>query len=145
MAISKRCSGRAFGEHFKRMRTVVESVPMINRRHARAAIALIAAYAVALQTILLLLAIPVAGAAGLAAQPICAAGGSGSVPVDHARDCLGACLTGCCGGATAVPPAGVAVVVAPQAASARAVTLAHVVSLQPPATGAHRSRAPPRA
>ena len=39
---------------------------MSNRRHARATIALIAAYAVALQTILLALVTPVAGTAAFA-------------------------------------------------------------------------------
>jgi len=121
---------------------------MSNSRHARAAIALIAAYALALQTILLALGMPVAGPAAFAAQPICAASaglGTGSVPADYARDCLTACLAGSCGGATVLPPPRAALVVAPQATPMRVATMARVSSLRPPVTGAHRSRAPPRA
>jgi len=122
---------------------------MMIRRHVRAAIALIAAYAVALQTILLALVLPVAGTAAFAAQPVCAASGTagtGSVPAGHARDCLAACLTGCCGGASAVPPPAAAMIaLAPQAAPAPASKLKRVATLRPPVTGAHRSRAPPRA
>jgi hypothetical protein len=121
---------------------------MSNWRHARAGIALIAAYAVALQTILLTLGIPPAGTAAFAAQPICAASGaagSGPGPADPAHDCLTACLTGCCGGATAASPLRAAIVVAPYAASTGAIVKARVCALQPPVTGGHRSRAPPRA
>jgi len=121
---------------------------MSNWRDARAAIALIVAYAVALQTILLTLGIPVAGTTAFAAQPICAASaglGTGSVPADHARDCLTACLTGSCGGATAAPALRAAPVVAPQAAAPHAAMMARVLFSQTHVTGAHRSRAPPRA
>ena len=120
---------------------------MVIRRHARTAIALVAAYAVALQTILLALVLPAAGTAAFAAQPICAASeavGTGSVPAGHAHDCLATCLTGCCGTASAAPPIA-AIVLAPQAAPAPASTLKRVATLRPLATGAHRSRAPPRA
>ena len=120
---------------------------MINRRQVRAAIALIAAYAVALQTILLVLAVPLPATAAFAARPICAASArlaTGSVPADHPRDCLVACLTGCCGGASALPPLRAANVVTPQAARAHAPPIVRVLSLPPPVTGAHRSRAPPR-
>ena len=121
---------------------------MSNWRHARAAIALIAAYAVALQAILLALGTLVDGAAAFAAQPICAASaglGTGSVPADHARDCLTACLTGTCGGATALPPFRAAPVMALQAALPHSAALARVPLLRTRVTGAHRSRAPPRA
>ena len=120
---------------------------MNNRRKARVVVALIAAYAVALQTILLVLAIPVAGPAALAAQPICAtnaAQGTGSVPAGHTRDCLTACLTGCCGGATTVPPVRAVIAFEPQVTSAHAAVPARQSTLLPPVTGSHRSRAPPR-
>ena len=93
-----------------------------------AAIALAAAYALALQTMLLVLGGATVGGAmiggalaatdNLAAVPICShAGGSGSgglppnqlppdqLPPDHGRDCLAACLTGCCCGVAAIPTA----------------------------------------
>ena len=79
------------------------------RRYVRATVALIAAYAVALQTILLVFAGAVPGATQFAATPICSAigtAGTGSVPPGHSQDCLAACLTGCCCGAAAVPVPG---------------------------------------
>jgi hypothetical protein len=114
-------------------------------RFARMAVALIAAYAVALQTILLVLMIPVAGSAAFAAQPIClsSAVGSGSAPNGHAHDCLGACLTGCCCGTTVLPTPGPAVGYRPERALPVVAALQQVPRSQLGATGAHRSRAPP--
>jgi hypothetical protein len=114
------------------------------RRQARTAVALIAAYAVALQTILLVLAAPIAGPAAFAAQPICSHSvGTGSAPTGHAGNCLGACLTGCCCGTTVLPTPGFAVAFAPERALPAALTLEPVSTPQLRVTGAHRSRAPP--
>lgn len=108
--------------------------------------ALVAAYAVALQTILLVFGGPIAGAADHAAQPICShfgVGGNGSAPAGLGHDCLAACLTGCCCGAIAVPAPGAAVASAPESAQTVAVAVAGAPILRLSATGAHRSRAPP--
>jgi hypothetical protein len=117
------------------------------RHSARAAVALAAAYAVALQTILLVFGGPVTGAAHFAAQPICSYfGDSGPAPAGPGHDCLEACLTGCCCGAVAVPLPGVAGIAAPmrvQRVGAAVAVAAPTVRLT--ATGAHRSRAPPPA
>jgi hypothetical protein len=119
---------------------------MSTQRHIRATVALVAAYAVALQTILLVFAGAAPGATSFAATPICSSvgtAGTGSVPPGHSQDCLTACLTGCCCGAAAVPVPGTTVAYVP--GSARAATAAIEVSatIRPGATAAHRSRAPP--
>jgi hypothetical protein len=115
------------------------------RRYARAAVALIAAYAVALQTILLVFAAPIAGAAALAAQPICSHGAAatGSAPNGRAHDCLGACLTGCCCGTTVLPTPGLAVAYAPVRGLPVVAAVAPVSASSLSVTAAHRSRAPP--
>ena len=116
------------------------------RRHVRAAVALIAAYAVALQTILLVFAGTVPGATSFAATPICSSfgtAGTGSVPPGHSQDCLTACLTGCCCGATALPVPGATVAYAPQPAQAVAAAIEAAATTRPGVTAAHRSRAPP--
>jgi hypothetical protein len=116
------------------------------RRYARAAMALIAAYAVALQMILLALVGPMAGATQFAAQPICSAigtAGTGSVPAGHSQDCLAACLTGCCCGATAVPVPGTNVAYTPEPAQTVTATIETAVTMRPGIDAAHRSRAPP--
>lgn len=118
---------------------------MTNRRYARAAVALIAAYAVALQAILLVFTVPIVGASTFAAQPIClnSAAGAGSVPNDHARDCLGACLTGCCCATTVLATPGPAVAYAPERARSVIAAIAPVSTPPLSVTAAHRSRAPP--
>src|ERR1700730_1119773 len=81
------------------------------RHHARALVALAAAYAVALQAILLAVGAPIAGAGEFTALPICsvlgsvlgsalgsALGAGHSAPADRGHDCLGPCLAGCCCG-----------------------------------------------
>jgi hypothetical protein len=115
------------------------------RQYVRAAVALIAAYAVALQTILLVLTVPIAGTAAFAAQPICSHGAAttGSAPNGHAHDCLGACLTGCCCGTTVLPTPEAAVACAPQRAPSVVAVIAPVSTLPLSVTAAHRSRAPP--
>ncbi len=120
---------------------------MRTRYYARAVVALVAAYAVALQAILLVLGGPIAGAGDFAAQPICSAfgaAGTGSAPVGHEHDCLAACLIGCCCGATAAPAPGAILVYALKPArTVGAAGEAATPTLRLSATGAHRSRAPP--
>ena len=116
------------------------------RRHVRATVALIAAYAVALQTILLVFAGAVPGAMSFAATPICSSvgtAGTGSVPPGHSQDCLTACLTGCCCGATDVPVPGATVVYAPKPAQTVTAAIETAAAMRPGMTAAHRSRAPP--
>jgi hypothetical protein len=107
--------------------------------------ALIAAYAVALQTILLVLTVPITGTAAFAAQPICSNGAAatGSAPHGHDHDCLAACLTGCCCGTTVLPTPGAAVAYAPERALAVVAAIAPVSTSPLSVTAAHRSRAPP--
>jgi hypothetical protein len=118
------------------------------QRYARAAVALIAAYAVALQTILLVLAGPLPGATTFAAVPICSAGGAGaagSAPGGHAHDCLAACLTGCCCGAAAVPAPASGLVSAPVPVQRLGAASEAASTSWLDLTRAHRSRAPPLA
>jgi hypothetical protein len=118
------------------------------RRYVRATAALIAAYAVALQTILLVFAGVVPGATQFAATPICSTigtAGSGSVPPGHSQDCLAACLTGCCCGAAAVPVPGTTIAYAPEPAQTVTAAIEAASAMRPGITAAHRSRAPPLA
>ena len=118
------------------------------RRYVRATVALIAAYAVALQTILLVFAGTVPGATQYAATPICSAigtAGTGSVPPGHSQDCLAACLTGCCCGTAAVPVPGTAIGYAPEPAQTVTAAIEAAAAMRPGITAAHRSRAPPLA
>src|ERR1700722_18210898 len=100
------------------------SLPMNLRRHARIGIALAAAYAVALQAILLAFGVPSAG--GVAASPLCSAAAGHSAPAGqnqgHSQDCLAACLTGCCSGAPICPTPASAAIYAP--ALAQVLTVA---------------------
>ncbi len=114
------------------------------RHHARAGIALAAAYAVALQAILLAVSVPVA-AAGTAVLPICSAVSGHSAPANHGQDCLDACLTGCCSGAPVCPSPADAVVTAPVVAQTMAPALGISPHLAERVDNAHRSRAPPAA
>ena len=112
-------------------------------RKARPFIALVAAYAVVLQTAMVAIGGAIAGGAG--GTPICAhtnAGDTGPAPTGHGYDCLAACVACCCGvsGLPAAP--GVARLArtfvrtaAPPNDAAPAARLA--------VTRAHRSRAPP--
>jgi len=116
------------------------------RHHARAGLALAAAYAVALQAILLAFGVPIAGAGGVSAFPVCAAAAGHSAPAGHGQDCLEACLTGCCSGAVFVGPAPAgAMVYAPTPAQTMAPALGARPHLAARITNAHRSRAPPAA
>jgi len=111
----------------------------------RAVLALVTAYAVALEVVLLAVAGPLAGDAAFAAQPICShlgAAGSAPAPAGPYCDCLGACLAGCCTAPSPPPPA-VAVIHKLGTARTISVALALAPLLRSSAAAAHRSRAPP--
>jgi hypothetical protein len=120
------------------------------RQYARAGIALAAAYAVALQAILLAFSVPVA-AAGAAILPICSAASGHSAPTGHptghpsghGQDCLDACLTGCCSGAPVCPSPAAAAMAAPVVVQTMAPALGVSRRLAERVDHAHRSRAPP--
>jgi hypothetical protein len=119
---------------------------MTLRRYARALVALLAAYAVALQIIVLAAGSPAAGVAGLSSLPICSplgAGNSDPAPAGHGHDCLAACLVGCSGNPHLLPPPAAAVIYGPQPARMIAASVDATVPLRFGPTGAHRSRAPP--
>ena len=120
-------------------------------RAGRTIVALVAAYAVALQALLIVFAGPVAGTAALADQPICASlglGGAGKTPsggdgpAGHTHDCLAACAAGHCAGAGELQTTATAALVAPRSAPVAALHPFAPPSAQT-VTGAHRSRAPP--
>jgi hypothetical protein len=121
------------------------------RYHARMVVALLAAYAVALQSILLVVTVPVTGAktqlsGESAALPLCSRGGSGhSVPVNRAHDCLGACVAGCCGSSPAAPHSVAIALDLPPAGQAVSLAFERIPVLPFGAAGAHRCRAPPLA
>jgi hypothetical protein len=128
---------------FQEAAKCIKIQPMNMRHHARAGVALAAAYAVALQAILVAVGVPVGGAGELAALPICSALGSAhSAPDGQTHSCLGACL-GCCCGTPVCPTSGPAFGCAPLPLHIVAATLTPPLLLLLPATGAHRSRAPP--
>jgi hypothetical protein len=115
-------------------------------RSARAAVAVVAAYAVALQTILLVFGSSIAGADNLFGQTICSHDGGGTsvpAPAGHGRDCLAACLTGCSCGAAAVPVRESTLLYAPQSLQFIAASERAGPTIRPSAINAHRSRAPP--
>lgn len=115
------------------------------RHYYRPVLAQVAAYAVALQAILLVVAGPMAGAAGLFVAPICSHSGvgiPGPAPAGHGCDCIANCLAGCCSTA-AGPPAGIAALDAPRSMQTVVAALAIVPILRSGAAVAHRSRAPP--
>jgi hypothetical protein len=114
----------------------------------RTGIALIAAYAVALQALLLAVmasSAGVASATGIAALPLCASTSNHSTPSGHGQDCLDACLTACCCGAPLMPAAPRALYSAPKPLQALAVALNVGTPVLIRAAKAHRSRAPPAA
>jgi hypothetical protein len=136
--------------HFQDGAKCLESSAMSIRHEVRVTVALIAAYAVALQTILLAFAAAEPGLAPMAAVPLCAANSSGASgpndpagPPSHSHDCIAACLTGCCGGAAAVPNPVVSIAFMPGLARAVAAPIAAKSVLPAGIAAAHRSRAPP--
>lgn len=115
------------------------------RHHARAAVALIAAYAIVLQALLLAVGSPVAEPAGFGAHSLCSAAAAGSsAPARHTSDCAGPC-PGCCCNPAAGPAPAPAVAYAPAA-----LAVAPIAIIAPPlvfvsVNSANRSRAPPSA
>jgi hypothetical protein len=126
---------------------------MILQPRARAGVALIAAYALAMQALLLAVIASSAGVAGAAALPICASAGAHPIPADdgqagggqagHGQDCLDACLTGCCCGAPLQPLPPHALASPPQPLQALAAARDGSPPVPTRAAKAHRSRAPP--
>jgi len=113
------------------------------RLRLRAIPALIAAYALALQVVLLAFACPLAGGSAIAAQPICShAGGSVPTPIPPCCDGLGACLAGCCA-APALQASGTAILSVRESARPFFILLDLARSYYPSAFAAHRARAPP--
>jgi hypothetical protein len=119
---------------------------------ARAGIALTAAYAVALQALLLTAIASSTALAGTAILPICASphhsapGDSGQAGHgQNGQDCLDACLTGFCSAAPLLPAPTRALHYAPKPL----LTLVPAFEAQAPIPAdrgtAHRSRAPPAA
>jgi hypothetical protein len=114
------------------------------RQSSRAVLAVLAAYAVALQAVMLAAVVP-GGPGGQAGAGdwvvLCAhSGGGDSVPVGHGCDCL--CLAGGCTAAAAPLPR-IAVIAAPALVPAVVVSVEAAPLFRHSATGAHRSRAPP--
>jgi hypothetical protein len=136
--------------HFQDGANCLESSTMSIRHKVRVTVALIAAYAVALQTILLAFAAAEPGLAPMAAVPLCAANSSGTSgpndpagPPSHSHDCIAACLTGCCSSAAAVPNQAVSIACISDLARAVAAPIAAETVLPSGIAAAHRSRAPP--
>ena len=116
------------------------------RHHARALIALAAAYALTLQAILLAVAEPMsAGGSEFGSLPICSSLGAGrSAPLRHTGACPGACL-GCCCGPPVCHLAGPAVIYGLAPVQSEIVAIVASVPLVVSLAAAHRSRAPPLA
>lgn len=111
----------------------------------RAIVALVAAYAVALQAMALAVGGPIGGVAGFAAHPICApanTSGSPAAPAGHRDDCLAGCLACCCGAAAPAPVAPFVPTPMPARKVAAAIEVAPA-TLHLRVSRAHRSRAPP--
>jgi len=117
------------------------------RHHLRTLVALAAAYALALQAILLAVG-PLAGGARFGALPICSGLGSAadaghSSPAGHGQNCPGACLGCCCGTPVCPAPPMPALSYAPAPLETLAAALVPPPRLPVRADAAHRSRAPP--
>jgi hypothetical protein len=116
-------------------------------RKTRAIVALAAAYAVAVQAILLAVGVPIGGTTDFAASSLCSAAQAGvphPAPGGKDHDCPAACAACCCGAPVVAPSAAAAVVsyaqvVAGSIADVPANTATPRFSLD----RAHRSRAPP--
>jgi hypothetical protein len=115
---------------------------------ARTAIALLAAYALALQALFLagIASASSASLAGVTALPICASAHSspaGNGQTGHGQDCLDACLTGCCCGVPILPLPPKAAYSAPRPLQVLAAAREADALVLVRAAKAHRSRAPP--
>lgn len=116
--------------------------------YTRVLVALVAAYALALQTVLLTFGGAVAGDG--TGPPICAhrttdTGTPPAGPDHHNQGCLAVCLSGCCCALIAVPPPSVQATRAPPALTTIDDATAPTPIALPHVTGRHRSRAPPLA
>ena len=112
-------------------------------RQVRILIAVAAAYAVALQGVLLAVGGPIGGQAQLAASPICLGLGAGhAVPGGHDGGCLGGCF-GCCCAPSSCPARGPALTYLPVLALMPAAVFAVPPLPIVRVSQAHRSRAPP--
>lgn len=115
------------------------------RSKARAIVALAAAYALVLQTTLLVVGGALAGTNGLAAASLCSQhkrAGPGSTPSDQADGCVAACLACCCAAlAPAAAPPAVAYRRTPAQRIAAHGIAAPILPLR--VARSHRSRAPP--
>jgi hypothetical protein len=119
---------------------------------ARSGIALLAAYAVAMQALLLAAIASSAGVAG-AALPICSSSTTHPLPAGggqadrgqagHGQDCLDACLTGCCCGAPLLPLPPHALYSPPKPLQTLAAAVEGSALVPIRVAKAHRSRAPP--
>jgi|SRR5579862_1794817 len=146
MRLGKLPAHRVAHGHSNRQGSAVKSALMRIKGSARAAVALVAAYAVALQTILLVFGGSVTGAAGFAGLPICSHFGDGTsdqVPSGHGRECVAACLTGCSCGAVAVPTRAASLSYAPEPSQVIAALGDANPAIRQSAICAHHSRAPP--
>jgi hypothetical protein len=115
---------------------------------ARVGLALTAAYAVALQALLLAFIAPAAALAGTAVVPLCASSHStsgGPGQTGHGQDCLDACLTGCCSAAPLLPKPARALLYAPKPLQTLTAGLEAQELVVAGHAKAHRSRAPPTA
>lgn len=116
------------------------------RHHVRALVALAAAYALALQAILLAVGGPISARAGeIGALPICSSLTAGHpAPLEHTGGCPGTCL-GCCCGPPLCPIPGPAMTYVPAPAHTIAVASVAAPVLVVAIPDDHRSRAPPLA
>jgi hypothetical protein len=111
----------------------------------RAIVALLAAYALVLQTTLLAIGGPLAGSAGIAPGSLCSRLGGApahSAPGGNEHGCLAAC-TACCCGASVVPASAPAPAFRWSPPQRIAVKIAIGFGIPRPVACAHRSRAPP--
>lgn len=138
--------------HSNRTPIPLNLITMTLRHDMRAFVALAAAYALALQAILLAVG-PLGGSAEFGGLPICSGLGSGPgsghsrgplAPLGHAGDCVGTCL-GCSCGSPACHLAGPAMTYAPGAAQIVIVAFAAAPPFHVGVFAAHRSRGPPLA
>jgi hypothetical protein len=115
------------------------------RPYLRPALALLAAYAVALQAISFVGFGDAASAGGGFVAPVCShsgTGGTGRAPAGHGCGCVAGCLAGCCGAMAAQQP-GMAVMYQPPMARSIVGSLDTDPALPLSAIGSNRSRAPP--
>jgi hypothetical protein len=114
------------------------------RQHFRPILALVAAYAVGLQTILLFMPGPIAGSAGSVAVSLCyhvGARPNGQAPTRSGCDCIANCLAGCWCAPSVAPETAVVHLQRPMQTAVAADDT--VPAPRPNPSRAYRSRAPP--